>query len=94
MSYEGYSEHLCGEGHYTATGAYYFEEGCPCGKPFVFSHSVDQTNGVEYDEEEVPLPSTIPYPFKGDGFTDIWKKDHYGNKYALKRLKFKIPKKA
>lgn len=49
MSYEGYTEYLCKNGHYWAVDVY-CECGVPecseCGGPYVWRHSVDETNGV------------------------------------------------
>ncbi len=99
MSYEGYQEKLCSNGHLSHSSDTYgdfIESGSPlvckfCASPFVFTHSVNETNGIEYDDDGVPYSETIPYPFKETGFDDIWKEDHYGNKYAVKRLKYEIP---
>ena len=97
MSYEGYQEKLCSNGHLSYTSNIHFDgRESPlvcnfCKSPFIFIHYVNETNGIEYDDDGVPLPSTIPYPFKEAGFDDIWKEDHYGNKYAVKRIKYEIP---
>lgn len=47
MSYEGYEQHICKNGHYYECDAYYFvgDEYCKCGAPSAWSNSVDQTNG-------------------------------------------------
>jgi hypothetical protein len=42
---------------------------------------VNTTNGI--DETD---PTTQAPRMKVVGFNDIWKKDHYGNKYAVKEL--------
>lgn len=100
MSYEGYTQHLCRFGHLTeqdAMEAMYIEavENCSrCHSPFIFRHGVDQTNGIEYQEDgETPQPYCVGYPFEEDGFEDEWHIDHYGNKYATKIPKYKIPEK-
>lgn len=98
MSYEGYVEYLCSKGHLSSLDVYFYddlEHNCcqDCGEDFVFQHSVDQTNGIEYDEDDKPLSGTIAYPFKEVSFEDIWHEDHHGNRYATKRLIFEIPKK-
>ena len=106
MSYEGYEEKLCSNGHLSHSSDIYgdfiemevdFELSesplvCNfCKAPFVFTHSINETNGIELDDDGVPYPETISYPFKETGFDDIWKEDYYGNKYAVKRLKYEIP---
>lgn len=97
MSYEGYSEHLCENGHISNFNQYFTPiEGTLCNicnGIFVFVHHVDETNGVEFDQEGNPYLNTIPYPFQEIGFDNDWKEDHYGNKYAIKILRYKIPKK-
>ena len=46
MSYEGYTQYWCKKGHHWTAESYEDIELCPvCGKKFVFSNSVDQTNG-------------------------------------------------
>ena len=86
MSYEGYEERLCKDGHYHAYDVYAsFPIVCPtCSKDWAFYHGVDQTNGYEEGRD-------FTYPAKKDdaGFTDLWKEDHYGNKYASKQMKYK-----
>ncbi len=93
MSYEGYTEYLCSNGHLSSLDAY-FEAArlCTrCNAKIVFAHDVDETNGVGYDDEGNEMPGTIGYPFEENGFDDIWHKDHYGNKYATKLIRYKIP---
>lgn len=41
MSYEGYSEHICTEGHYYTRDAYEFNDVCPCGAESVWENMVD-----------------------------------------------------
>ncbi len=93
MSYEGYIIYLCEDGHKSSFDAYSdYTEGnkvCAqnsCGKKFVWCQSIDQTNGYFADD-----PSTYERELEVSGFDDIWKEDHYGNKYAVKLLKFTIP---
>lgn len=72
MSYEGYVQKLCKNGHLWAEGCY--DDSClpceECGELPVWEHSVDCTNGVEKDENGVPYPGTIPYPLKVDHYED------------------------
>lgn len=91
MSYEGYEEHICENGHHWTLDAGFYSFGqpedsgpdfynCPhCGKPAKYMASVDQTNGYYEDD-----PSTFAAPKKEVGFEDKWQTDHYGNKYAVK----------
>lgn len=45
MSYEGYTEHLCSQGHYSTCDAYAENLSCPiCNAEIVWTHGVDQTN--------------------------------------------------
>ncbi len=54
MSYEGYDQCLCKNGHlseFDCSASYYDEDDrkCPnCGEEIVFTNSVDQTNGEYY----------------------------------------------
>lgn len=48
MSYEGYSEHICTEGHYYTRDAYAFNETCHCGAESAWENMVDQTNDNGY----------------------------------------------
>lgn len=61
MSYEGYTEFLCKEGHYFCMDC--CDDGvtrCPrCGATVAYTNSVDQTNGEDPD-----LPCTMPGPKK------------------------------
>ena len=63
MSYEGYEQVLCTEGHLSQFDAYgdgYEVFMCNyCGSPSAFVHTVDLTNGVDEDD-----PDTLPYPFE------------------------------
>lgn len=54
MSYEGYTQKLCSNGHYHTYSAFYVGEEddnivCPiCSAKMVWSNEVDDTNGDEY----------------------------------------------
>lgn len=69
MSYEGYVEYLCTKGHRSCNDAYEDDlQACPrCGGELVWHHAVDQTNGVEYDENGIPDPHTIHWPLEQIG---------------------------
>lgn len=89
MSYEGFSQLLCKNGHLHEedSNVAYSETpsaGCPvCAESFVWRHDVDQTNGYSEDH-----PSTCRAELTEIGYEDVWHKDHYGNRYAVKRLRF------
>lgn len=96
MSYEGYIEYLCPDGHYSILDAHWNYGGgaskeeraqamtCRvCGKTFNRYHHVDETNG--YDTSH---PDTCDAQKKEIGFTDVWNTDHYGTKYAVKVLRY------
>lgn len=57
MSYEGYREILCENGHYAQCGAYDNDDELPCvicGKPTAWTNEIDCTNGyVDATELEV-----------------------------------------
>lgn len=86
MSYEGYKELLCGNGHYYTHDAYDDAPAtCPhCGSHWDFFHPIDLTNGSDPDD-----PGTMPAPKIESGWDDIWLTDHYGNRYAIKRPKYR-----
>lgn len=84
MSYEGYTQYLCEAGHKYDVDLFSTKDICPvCGKEPKYEAEVDQTNGIDEDD-----PNTFPAPTKETGFTDTWKVDHYGNKYALKHIMY------
>lgn len=85
MSYEGYTELLCIAGHYACHDVYAERPAqCDCGMPWRWSHGVDQTNG--YDESH---EATCDAPKTLVGFEDDWHTDHHGNRYAIKRNRYK-----
>jgi len=54
MSYEGYVQLLCEEGHQTSYGVYDYDRDklCRCGAKFVWRNSVDVTNNEWSQDEE------------------------------------------
>jgi hypothetical protein len=61
MSFEGYVEYLCEDGHYNRLDAsYLWDMHTPtctyCARPVAWSRVVDETNGIDFDD-----PSTLPY---------------------------------
>lgn len=88
MSYEGYETFLCEKGHvwYHSAGLDYGEHGNTCSVCLnapKWECSTDQTNGYYEDE-----PGTHPPSMREIGFEDQWHVDHYGNRYALKVMKY------
>lgn len=94
MSYEGYEQHLCGNGHLWAIDAYdgqvydSFINGestdskpkCPhCNGASVFFHSVDTTN----DEGET-------YPFE-EITSEVRETCNFGHVHVTKPATYKIP---
>jgi hypothetical protein len=95
MSYEGYEEYLCTNGHLRIFDCWEpsLLEGeseasrCNCGASFVFHHSVNETNGIIEDD-----PSTKSYPYE----VDVPAEFHTcvcGNKHIVKEVQYKIPTK-
>jgi hypothetical protein len=85
MSYEGFEEYLCKSGHYATFDAYSeAPKQCPCGEPWAYVHSVDETNGVVKG-----CPATRPAPKRKKGADDFWHEDHYGNRYATQRVRYR-----
>jgi len=87
MSYEGYSQYLCRNGHKTIIDS--LEElpkHCDCGKEFIFSWQVNQTNG-----DELHNALTMEYPF------DVLEERKYvtckscGSLVETKEPRFKVP---
>ena len=90
MSYEGYEQFLCKNGHEIHRDAYAFKpEACPyCGEPFVWVFGVNQTNGVNYKTREgLPHKLSILEPAK------ICKCKECGNSHQVAPPRYKIPTK-
>lgn len=85
MSYSGFTEQLCVNGHYSAHDVWGDEPlvCAACGSAFHYCHGVDQTNG--YDESHA---STCRAPKEQIGSEDIWQEDHLGNIYATRRRRY------
>ena len=86
VSYEGYREWLCANGHYHARDCWDDDpKKCQhCGAPITHYHGVDQTNGVVQGD-----PQTKPAPKCKIGADDQWHKDHHGNKFAIAIPRYK-----
>lgn len=65
MSYEGYVEHLCKNGHYWTIDVYQDYHSCPhCTEESVWKHSVDCTNGEVELEDGTIHPDTTQFPLE------------------------------
>jgi hypothetical protein len=65
MSYEGYTEKLCKNGHLWGNDCYSDPTPCPqCGGDFVWQHHVDQTNGEEEMADGTIHPDTTHWPLE------------------------------
>ena len=86
MSYEGYYEWLCENGHYSASNCYAPEpKKCRvCGARIAHRCGVDQTNGVDPE-----CPYTMPGKKRKVGTDDEWTTDHHGNKFAIAHPRYK-----
>jgi hypothetical protein len=89
MSYEGFEEHLCANGHLRIFDAFdsIIDEDmkCNCGAPFVFCHSVNQTNGVIAGDS-----STVGYHFRIDTPAKF-EICNLGHRHVIEEIRYKIP---
>ena len=85
MSYEGYEEMLCANGHLRVFDCYSHpelhsdSEKCSCGAVFVFMHSVDETN---CDGER--------YPFEIEEEAEV-AVCNLGRTHVIREKRYKIP---
>ena len=88
MSYEGYVERLCKNGHLRSFDCWEDNEEtkCLCGEPFVFRHDVDQTNGDDPNDQ-----GTMPFPFEVDRAA-TYVTCNLGHKHITSETTYKIPK--
>ena len=88
MSYEGYVEKLCKNGHVDSFDAYDEpDDKCStCDAPWAWTHRVDLTNGSDPND-----PSTIMAPLEVDQ-ESVWEECHCcGNKKLISERTYKIP---
>jgi len=78
MSYEGTDYYLTSDGRLITCSPY---EDQP--KDAEWYCAVDETNGYIEDDPSTHTPETNVF-----GFVDIWREDHYGNKYAIKSYRY------
>lgn len=91
MSFEGYYEHLCPNGHYWTTDVYeemYSGEAkCPhCKQESTWFHLVDETNGSDPN-----YPSTMPYPLEVEADDVYCECPTCGHLHIVERRRYKIP---
>lgn len=84
MSYEGYEEYICSNGHYNTENNFSDNKICTCGANYLWFHVVDQTNGYDPDDVNTYAAEVVEI-----GWDDIRNTDHYGNVYYTKHLKYK-----
>jgi hypothetical protein len=74
MSYEGYTQNICPNGHQFITSPYYGESKCPiCGEGAGWSNEVDQTNGDEYGYIDLSQFSLVPEKVESEVETrQVW----------------------
>ncbi len=97
MSYEGYVEYLCANGHLRIRNCwddYDCDENgpfqkppskCNCGADFVVRHSVDQTNGDILDD-----PSTMPMSLEV-ATPAVIHTCSCGNVHIVEEIRYKVP---
>jgi hypothetical protein len=84
MSYEGYDEYLCANGHYGAFDVYQdTPKECRCGAAWAWYHSVDQTNG--WDESDPVCCDAPKIEIGGDPVPHV---DYLGNQYFTCNTRF------
>jgi len=61
MSYEGTDEYLCPKGHYWTEDCWTeHDQCCPyCGEKKVWTHHINETNGVQFDRNGTPMEETV-----------------------------------
>ena len=70
MSFEGYYQRICTNGHPFTTDVYVDEE-CECGAPTLKSHMVDQTNGCSQNPDGSCLCGALEFVKCPDGTFDF-----------------------
>ena len=89
MSYEGYEEHICKNGHYFTSDPFYFDDvpNCPyCKVPAAWTNSVDQTNYYSQGEigEEVLAKHFLVEP-------EVVETCNLGYMHTIKQAVYRIP---
>lgn len=91
MGYSGYTQFLCKNGHYYAEDAYLISpEVCPdCQEPFVWSNSVNTTNG-EFDGGNRRIDGFVTLEI--DKYAEFVECDKCHHSKEVKVQTYKIPK--
>lgn len=86
MSFEGFDQYLCLNGHLREfdCGDPTFRK-CSCGQPFIFRHTVDQTNG--YDKSN-PWSCRYPFEIQQDA---VYETCNLGYMHVITETIYKIP---
>jgi transcription elongation factor Elf1 len=93
MSFEGYHQVICGNGHYHTVDAYYADDefACPfCKCPKAWENTVDVTNG-SHDEAGNRIDGFVFLKAKRDAKTCTCTK--CGHEHEVEPAIFEIPKK-
>ncbi len=91
MSYEGYTQYICENGHAFYGDSWHEQSWCPnCSKAAVWENSVDTTNG-SYDEKGTQIDGYITL----EELTppEYCKCDKCSNEHRIKEPTYKIPEK-
>jgi len=98
MSYEGYDQYICGNGHFFVRDCYDSDINCPsesCDSKAVWTCAVDQTNGCDFSHSEeenhkcssckdIVTPEVLE-PAKVETC------DHCGHSKTVEAVRYKIP---
>ena len=89
MSYQGYTEYLCEDGHYWTQDAFddpvvsCVVSGCP--RPVAWTHEVDQTNGTDPNEPwSLPTELEVDEPMQTETC-------NLGHVHVVRPPRYKIP---
>lgn len=88
MSYEGYNQNLCNNGHYYTSDAYFQNKHCPhCLEVTVWVNAVDQTNGPP--EGEISVESLKKFLLQAE----VVQTCSLGHKHISNIARYRIPSK-
>jgi endogenous inhibitor of DNA gyrase (YacG/DUF329 family) len=104
MSFEGYYQALCENGHLSIYDAYeLIERKCPyCNKSTVWTNLIDETNGCDYTDCELPEKEKQICRLHGCGWVELEIVEEAkietcptcGHTKTLEPARYKIPEKA
>lgn len=89
MSYEGYVQNICKNGHYFSSSDSWgseHDETCECGSAAAWKNSVDDTNGQSYGE--IPDGILRKFYMRTD---DVVKVCDLGHRHVVQERTFRIP---